>query len=286
MLRDNFCIIGDGIYWTRLVREAGWAEHYDDRFFAGYFGFRQQLFPSLPNAYNLFATAPPKLYIDLIIILTATMLLPFIVFWFWKRKCSADSNWRPLFAISSVSLVGLFMMSKASFPVWYLLTPLQRIQFPWRWLAVVSVLAPISFALSITRLKEWLPEHRSRIAVFVFAFIVIIVSFDIRQTFARPSRVDRPEFHNMADMAFRSAQKHSQHWRPKWAKQAALDVSDRVMAPGRYVEVTGWDRYHRAFNVGAGEPGQIRVSTFYYPNWKASVNGQSVQVGMDENGAI
>ena len=94
------------------------------------------------------------------------------------------------------------------------------------------------------------------------------------------------EFLALADEAFRSSDGHSRHWWPKWAKKEALTVTDRVVAEGREVEVTDWSRYYKAFNVSEGKPGQVRVSTFYYPLWKSSVNGIAVETGSDDEGAI
>src|SRR6185369_8134333 len=40
------------------------------------------------------------------------------------------------------------------------------------------------------------------------------------------------------------------------------------------------------FEVDEGSPGEARVATFYYPHWKATVNGKGKEVVKDEGGAI
>jgi hypothetical protein len=273
-------------YWVKLVREASWTAHYDPKYFADYFSFRFWLFPSVPKGDAFFSIVPHKLYIDLIIALTALLILPFIFYWFRKPKREEVNNSRILSAIGFVSLFALFMTSKASYPIWYSVTSLQKVQFPFRWLSVVSVLAPITLTLSISHLVDRFPSYRSWLTLIVAVIVVTTISFDIRQTLARPGRVDRTEFLAMADEAFRSSNNHSRHWWPKWAKKEALTVTDPVVAEGRDVEVTDWSRYNRAFKISEGQPTQVRVATFYYPLWRASVNGIAVETGSDDGGAI
>jgi hypothetical protein len=38
--------------------------------------------------------------------------------------------------------------------------------------------------------------------------------------------------------------------------------------------------------VNAGTPGYVRAATFWYPYWKATVNGASVETSADQSGAI
>jgi uncharacterized membrane protein YfhO len=36
----------------------------------------------------------------------------------------------------------------------------------------------------------------------------------------------------------------------------------------------------------SGRPRNLRIATFYYPYWKAEINGQAAEVQKDENGVI
>lgn len=46
-------------------------------------------------------------------------------------------------------------------------------------------------------------------------------------------------------------------------------------------KVTAWGPERRKIHVRISEPGQILVKTFYYPRWKAYVNGRSMQISPD-----
>jgi uncharacterized membrane protein YfhO len=75
-------------------------------------------------------------------------------------------------------------------------------------------------------------------------------------------------------------------WWPVWANDRAFENTEKVTVSNRNVGIATWESANRSFTVSQGEPMEARVATFYYPYWKASVNGQPAEVKMDENGVI
>ena len=71
-----------------------------------------------------------------------------------------------------------------------------------------------------------------------------------------------------------------------WGDRKAFEVLARAKIPERNVTVFSWERESRTFYVSDGRPGELRVGTFYYPYWKAMVNGQDTQVKTDQTGVI
>jgi uncharacterized membrane protein YfhO len=79
----------------------------------------------------------------------------------------------------------------------------------------------------------------------------------------------------------------AEHWWPSWAKAEAFKTSERVVTEDRRsVEITTWENTQRRFVIGEGESEKIRLAIFYYPHWRATVNGIDVAVEKDDNGAI
>ncbi len=79
----------------------------------------------------------------------------------------------------------------------------------------------------------------------------------------------------------------AEHWWPSWAKAEAFETTEPVTtADGRTVEVSAWENKQRSFSVGEGESGNIRVATFYYPHWRATVNGHNLAVGRYADGTM
>ncbi len=99
-----------------------------------------------------------------------------------------------------------------------------------------------------------------------------------------PNRISRTEFNNFAEEVPLRAT-HAAWW-PIWAGANAFETRELVIADGRTVEISDWKSERRKFTVGEGVAANLRVATFYYPYWRASVNGQIVEVNKDENGAI
>ncbi len=64
------------------------------------------------------------------------------------------------------------------------------------------------------------------------------------------------------------------------------DEGARVEAAGRGVEVFEWEAERRSFRVDAGPHVEARVRTFYYPHWRANVNGREQATGHDALGAL
>lgn len=71
-----------------------------------------------------------------------------------------------------------------------------------------------------------------------------------------------------------------------WAREVASQTTDRVIAGGREIHMGIWNNKRRNFEIAESEPTMLRIATFYYPWWRASVNGLETEVGHDENGAI
>jgi hypothetical protein len=75
-------------------------------------------------------------------------------------------------------------------------------------------------------------------------------------------------------------------WYPRWVTPQYLYTSQPVVAEGRSVKVNAWDPEQRQFRISAGESGEARVRTFYYPLWTAAAAGKSLDVRPASDGAM
>lgn len=280
-------LLASAFYWINLVAEITWLAHYKDEYSTGFAGFQEWLFPNWIIARDVpYYYFPIFRNIDAMIVLTVFSLMPFLVAW-WagSREQAKNAGWRLESAVTVTALFAFFMTTWASFFIWSEVALLQKIQFPWRWLTVLSVLATISFVLSIPRLCLRFPVYRTVIAFCAAGLISLMLAFDVRLSFARPNRISRSDFQNMLGDSSRSHGSFRAWW-PVWANANALETTDQVVADGRSVEISSWESKERRFAVSDGRPTLVRVATFYYPHWQATINGQSAAVDKDENGAI
>jgi hypothetical protein len=75
-------------------------------------------------------------------------------------------------------------------------------------------------------------------------------------------------------------------WWPTWGRREALDKRDLISAGSRNVDIIRWDATEREFAVFAGEARDIRIATFYYPHWSASVNQKPVSIERMADGTM
>jgi len=122
------------------------------------------------------------------------------------------------------------------------------------------------------------------LALLVFGSVTIGVAFTIAQVIRPAIYLPPMDFENyVANLS--SAESCECLW-PVWAEKNALKTSETVVVNGRWVEIGQWKSVYREFTIGPGPAGQARIATFYYPNWKASVDGNSVDTHPAEDGSI
>ena len=283
-----FALLASAFYWIRIVNEVNWLAHYTDKYSTGFLGYQQWLFPNMLTglglSYSYFVT---YLNLDVLILLTMFLFVPSFLFLLMKRGKGRQAERYVIFAIIVTAVFGFFMLSRASSFVWSACLPLQKIQFPWRWLAVLLFLGTVLFTVSTNRIFRRFRPYRTLIALSALGVVGMMLAYDVRQNFAHSNRVSREWFERLAaDQSSGIRPSLDAWWWPIWARQEALDTRNPVIADNREVQILAWETTRRKFIVDEGAPTSVRVATFYYPYWRASVNGQSVEIDKDENGAI
>jgi hypothetical protein len=270
--------------WVTIVSESKWLLHNSSKYSTGYFDFSAWLFPNVLASRNLFVYVLSSWLFDISILLTLFLIIPGTIILLKQKKGARDTVTRILLASSVTALFALFMLSRPSEVIWRNIEFLQKIQFPWRWLSVMSLLLVVGFALAVPQLLKLYKKKERLIAYPVIALISGIILFNITQIIIPSAPIPAAQFAKVeADLA---TQPMFEAWWPSWAKEGAFENQERVTAENRFVEVTSWESEAKTFTVQQGEPVNLRVATFYYPYWKATINDQEAKVAMDENGAI
>lgn len=278
-------LLATSFYLLRVVTEIGWVQHSGSEFTSGLYDYKQYLFP-------IYVSAPENLYwerllwlLDASNILTFLCLLPPLVVLFVKRNSLAETASRKLLlALSGTGVFLIFILSSASLFVWESVTPLQKIQFPWRFLSAASLIGAMSFTVGAFMLAERFGKMKRVIGYSFAALVLAIAVFDITENILPSTPNTRERFdEKLAEMR---AVPGCRCWWPVWADTRALEQREKVSAGERAVTISDWDRESRKFTIESGTAGTARVATFYYPHWKAEVNGKPAEVGKDEFGAI
>ncbi|MCW5958712.1 MAG: glycosyltransferase family 39 protein [Pyrinomonadaceae bacterium] len=271
-------------YWLRMITEIKWLNHESERYSQGFFDYAGNFFPLA-----LHITGKP-IYIyfiqDLIVSFTvicfSAALIPVLF-----RKRFASEGLRSAFA--SVFPVGIFsflMFTPLSKPIWQVISPIQKIQFPIRWVPVTAMCAAIVFGAAIGFLIKNDLLNRKTIFYSTVPLTLVILLFNFTYILHPSSYIplERSKFESKISQL--PDEESFFCWWTIWSKQSALKTSDKVSANGRNIVSLNQTRESLRFAVDSGKTTTARLAMFYYPHWKASVNGVEVETKAAADGAI
>lgn len=211
-----------------------------------------------------------------VVVLASAFTLPFLR--------SSFGRFRRISGVAAVFILAVFLTTPFSRPVWDHFSLLQEVQFPWRWLAIACITAPVVAAAGLKPLIRWYSGDKRPLAFIVTGCLLAVVTFSAFQIIRPAPIVAKAEFDTMME---ENAHKEGfTFWWTIWSKREAMETEQKVVAAGRTVNIENWQATEKAFNIVAGDAGNSRVAVFYHPNWKAEVDGKPVETSPDENGAL
>ena len=268
-------------YWVRMVSELSFVNHTADGFTSGDYDFRNNFvwsfFYSSAGQYSERSLG----FIDLMLLITLAVAVAGVAISYWR---SNQAEWWFITGPLAVLVTGLFFATPISAPVWARISLLQKTQFPWRWLAVISLVCCVLAAAGFEQLKDLTQVGTQRIAIVLCGLMIAAATFTVAQVIRPAIFLDRATFETTVEALATS--KSCECWWPVWARSEALTTKTPVVSGERAVTIESWQPTDRTFRVSAGDESLARVATFYYPNWHARVDGTEVDISPDANGAI
>lgn len=199
-----------------------------------------------------------------------------------------------------VSVSALFLMTPASMALWDALPLMGLVQFPWRLLAIevftLALLAGIS-VLWLVR-QTGLRDHSGAAPFLLSASIILASSFYIRAqiTPIRPQsetplaviefELEYSDMRGMTRWSDRVPENAdspliAQYLAGEKLRRAAIVAGDGVIVAQ---EAGALDAHAR---IQAAGPVRLRFYTYYFPGWRATLDGQPVEIAPDPpNGLI
>ena len=222
------------------------------------------------------------MFVDLVLLATFAFLVIGVIR-FWKKNATVNANlWRGLWATFAVTLFLCLILSK---PLWDALPLLQEVQFPWRWLTIVSLCVPVLAAGGIETCLKWFADKSKRpFALVAVGLLLFGLTFTIKQIVNQALYVPISGVPSFIEQA--RSDKGFTFWWTIWARKETFDVRDEVLAGNRAPQIQNWTATEREFQIAPGEKVEARVAVFYYPNWQVTVNGIPVETRADANGAL
>lgn len=286
------CIVAVGLalaasafYWVKVVNEMNWVNVSSQRNSSGHFNFDNGFFPFIYHDDGFQGTI---LIVDVTVVLTLLFLASAIIYVFYKRRgLLEDKQINNVFrTVLPFGLIAFLMVTPVSRQLWQIFTPLQKVQFPSRWLGVVAMCAAIVATASIHYLLKG-NFLKQRVWIYLcLSFSLIIALFNFVYIFHPTSFApqSREKFESRVEKL--NENESFEYWWTIWSRRAAFEIKEKVLAENRTVEITEWQAEERDFTVAEGKAAKTRIATFYYPHWQATVNNIPVAIEKDENGVM
>jgi uncharacterized membrane protein len=268
-------LLASACYWVTMIAEKNWIR-----------ADSIQADPSVDYRKNfLFSTFSPDnlnvWWMNILVLFSLAMFCPALLL---LRRSIRENLPRSIAPLLIVLILAMLMATPLTLPVWWLFRPLQETQFPWRWLGILSMVAPILTAASI---PGWLRLARGKwrpVSLLALSGVAISLAFSFSHIVREAKFLSPAEFR--ATLNSIPGSTGVTQWLPVWAKDNVKKINNNVDIPGRTVQIDSWQPEKRVFSISAGEAAEARVKTYYYPHWVAKSSGQNLQVNPSEDGVL
>ncbi|HKP12978.1 MAG TPA: 6-pyruvoyl-tetrahydropterin synthase-related protein [Blastocatellia bacterium] len=188
---------------------------------------------------------------------------------------------RLVVALLAVTALSLLMTTRRSAFVWQAVPQLSYLQFPFRWLVVVTAGGCVLVALA---LRSLLPLNRWRIvpALLLGAAVVLALVTSGLMVARTPTE---PTFFD-ASRPRREVPEYRPVWWDKQLHEEETLPAVTVTGGQAEVSVSDGEGVHQQYAVNVANTATLRFRTLYFPGWGARVDGNAVGVAPDETGHI
>ncbi len=267
-------LAASALYWVPMVSELSWIR-----------GDNIQPDPSVYYGNNFLLSTfspdnPSVWWVGILLLSTVAMFWPSLA----AMRRTSERATLTKNAVVLLLLFTVFMATPLSRPVWYLIWPLQATQFPWRWLALTSMAAPVVFAMAAPFwLTMWKTKKRPLVLVAA-GTMAMSIAFSASHIIREAEYLNGPNFEKTLQSI--PGSKGVSQWWPVWVKEPVKEMTTQVEAENRVVSIKSWQPERRVFDLGSGEAQTVRAATFYYPHWVATGNGKSLTTQPADDGAL
>jgi hypothetical protein len=196
-----------------------------------------------------------------------------------SRRFSADNSARRSTALSFLLLGGAatFLTLPWSAPLWNLLPKLRFVQFPWRWISILALIASCFLAFVVERRRGW-----------IWFGALLLLSLPLAQFLAANTWWDPDEMPTQRD-AIESGHGFdgTDEYDPVGDDHLDLPVgaplakalpadSGGATPPKTEIRVDRWTSEQKLVHVVAQSDARIALRVLNYPAWRVELNGQLI----------
>ena len=273
-------LLASSFYWLKMLLEINFVKHNTAQFTLDRYDFHT----NFAFSYFFIEAGEEALrtlwYLDTLMLLTLGVFLPSIIIFYRFRR---SNEFPRLFNVLILLILALFLASVPSEKVWENIPLLQKIQFPWRWLAIISMCGVIFNAAVFEDVIKFYHSEKRWLAMLVGGLIAAAFAFTGIKIMRPVYQHARADFNPMVER-LRTGGSY-ECWMPVWVKNEEL-ADDPLSLAERPRAVVSNQQTEKLIRFPAGKPVRTPIRTFYYPHWQASANNQKIEVGRADNGTV
>lgn len=275
-------LAASSFYWLRMVTELNFIAHNNERFISADYDFRRhflmsEIFDRIFNLNNL-----KMRFIDTVFYITLGIIISCAVLYLANLKSKREFK---LPGLSATIIFALFMVSPVSQPIWENFTFLQKVQFPWRWMTVISICGTIFAAAAYKHLFDFSRRSIRPLVFLTLGLIIVAFAFNFLKVMNPLITYPRAELNQIS--ARLKDSRSNDCWWTVWMNNGGFQIKEKVFAgDDRIIEIQNWQPTQKIVKVSAGETDSLIFAAIYYPHWRAEIDGQLVEVQNNGNGLI
>ncbi len=274
-------VVASSFYWIKLISELNWINHNSSEYFSEIYSF-QRNFLLAPQNYINFQDDILALWLAEMMLLSILLIsIPTFIYIVKNRKNLSAFT----IALTIVFISALFLATPLSKFVWSYLPLLHKIQFPYRFLGIISLTGSILASIGIIKCSDQLKESKNILLPFglgfIFLFFVFSSSFITKQAFYIPKK----DFSTSAIMESLNTPSFECWW-TVWEKTVNFDEHKEAITADKNAKIIVWQPKKKKFIMPENSGNKVEVLLYYYPHWKAYANDKPVKVSPTDDGLI
>jgi hypothetical protein len=191
---------------------------------------------------------------------------------------SSARNRKAYLALLVVGTAASLLTLRFTLPLWNHLPKLRFVQFPWRWMSVIALVACCFLAPAIEKRRGWLWF------VVLLVLTLPLASFLVENTWwdqdEMPTQHDAVDSGNGFDGTDEYDPLGDDHLDlPLNAPQAKVLPADRAgsAAPQASLQIRRWTTEQKEIHVDTSSEARLALRLLNYPAWRVEVNGKTVR---------
>lgn len=181
--------------------------------------------------------------------------------------------------LSAMGLMAIFMIHNKSTFLWQLITPIQKIQFPWRFLNITAFFLSLSIGVIPFIFKKYINKKSPAITTIFISIVLVLINLNYFHPIQSGPLTDNEKF---SGKAWTNQTVSNTDYLPKTAvnpaKSAATPYIDNIDPKGALISMSGQKKGTDwlYFNLFLNQDAKITISQLAFPNFEITDKGQKI----------